>query len=68
MRTGYTDYGRAPGHGCAMTLARIHLVRGTLKIRTANSLHRRERDGTFACIRFAGLYFCWWPSREHPAI
>jgi hypothetical protein len=51
-----------------MTVLRLRLPSGTLKIRTRNSLRRREKNGSVHCLKLAGLYFCWWPIISvHPA-
>ena len=46
-----------------MTLARLRLPGGTLKIRTRNSLRSREREGLVPVLRIGALYFCWWRAR-----
>lgn len=43
-----------------MTLARLRLPGGTLKIRTRSSLRHRERDRIIPVLRIGPFYFCWW--------
>lgn len=46
-----------------MTLMRLRMFGGTLKIRTQRSLRTPERKRRIPVLKIGGLYFCWWRGR-----